>query len=54
MTDEAIFIENRCHRELEQNTISSFLKPFFDRGKAWSFSTSVRYIYFDKSENRLV
>jgi hypothetical protein len=32
-----------------KNAISSFAKPFFDRGKAWSFTAVERHIYFDKS-----
>jgi hypothetical protein len=33
----------------------AFAKPFFDRGKAWSFKAIERHIYVDKSgKNGLV
>lgn len=29
----------------------AFSKPYFDRGKAWSFTPLQRHVYFDKSGN---
>ncbi|MDG2432985.1 nuclear transport factor 2 family protein [Flavobacterium sp.] len=49
MTNDAIFIGTDATENWNKEQFQSFAKPFFDRGKAWSFTAVERHIFFDKS-----
>lgn len=49
MTNDAIFIGTDATENWNRTQFQVFAKPFFDRGKAWSFTAVERHIYFDTS-----
>lgn len=49
MTEDAIFIGTDPTENWDLKAFQAFAKPYFDRGKAWSFKAIERHIYFDKS-----
>jgi ketosteroid isomerase-like protein len=49
MTDDAIFIGTDATENWNKTDFQAFAKPFFDKGKAWSFTAVERHIYFDKT-----
>jgi hypothetical protein len=50
MTDDAIFIGTDATENWNKQEFIKFAKPFFDKGKAWSFSTLERNIYFSSDK----
>ena len=48
LTDDAIYIGTDATEIWNKNQFESFAKPFFDKGKAWSFIALQRNIYFSK------
>jgi hypothetical protein len=50
MSDESIFIGTDATENWNKKDFMTFAKPFFDKGKAWSFTALERHVYFDKSE----
>ena len=48
MTDDAIFIGTDATENWNKKAFQTFAKPFFDKGKAWNFSSLERHIYFSK------
>ncbi len=49
MSDESIFIGTDATENWNKKNFMAFAKPFFDKGKAWSFTALERHVYFDKS-----
>jgi len=49
MSDDAIYLGTDKTERWTKEEFYGFAKPYFDRGKAWSFTASDRYILF--SEN---
>ena len=49
MDNESIFIGTDANEKWDKQEFMAFAKPYFDKGKAWSFSVLERAIYFDKS-----
>jgi hypothetical protein len=49
MTEDVIFIGTDANENWNKKDFKAFAKPFFDKGKAWSFTTLERHIYFDKT-----
>ncbi|MGO4818557.1 nuclear transport factor 2 family protein [Flavobacterium sp. W22_SRS_FP1] len=49
MTEDAIFIGTDATENWNKAEFQAYAKPFFDKGKAWSFSPLERHIYFDKT-----
>ena len=47
MTDDAVFIGTDATENWQLDAFKSFSKPYFDKGKAWSFTTLERNIYLD-------
>lgn len=45
MTSDAIFIGTDASENWQIEEFKAFSKPFFDRGKAWSFTSLERHIY---------
>ena len=46
MTDDGVFIGTDATENWQNSDFKEFSKPYFDRGKAWSFSSIERNIYF--------
>ena len=51
LADDAVFIGTDASENWQNEDFRAFSKPYFDRGKAWSFTTIERNIYVDKSGN---
>lgn len=51
MTSDAVFIGTDATENWQLPEFKSFAKPYFDRGKAWSFTSLERNLY---SENAVV
>tara|TARA_R110002020_G_scaffold117278_11_gene268021 strand:- start:613 stop:1110 length:498 start_codon:yes stop_codon:yes gene_type:complete len=45
MTSDAVFIGTDATENWQNEEFKSYSKPYFDKGKAWSFSTLERNIY---------
>ena len=50
MTTDAIFIGTDATELWQGKAFLDFAKPYFDRGKAWSFSTLTRNVYNENSQ----
>ncbi|WP_029035737.1 nuclear transport factor 2 family protein [Salinimicrobium terrae] len=48
MADESVFIGTDPTENWNKQEFMEWAKPYFDRGKAWSFSTLDRNIFFSK------
>lgn len=48
MTDDAIFIGTDATENWNKKAFQAFAKPYFDKGKAWNFTSLERHIYFSK------
>lgn len=48
LTDDAIYIGTDATENWNKKQFQNFAKPYFDKGKAWSFSALQRNIYFSK------
>ncbi len=51
MTNDAVFIGTDATENWQISEFKSFSKPYFDKGKAWSFTTLERNIYLDTNED---
>jgi ketosteroid isomerase-like protein len=51
MADDAIFIGTDAGENWNKKDFMVWAKPFFDKGKAWSFTSMQRHLFFDKSGN---
>ncbi len=49
--DDAIFIGTDATERWDKASFMAWSKPFFDRGKAWDFTSLKRDIYFDETGN---
>lgn len=49
MSEDAVFIGTDPSENWNLSAFKTFAKPFFDRGKAWSFTALERHVYFDAS-----
>ncbi|MFV5701675.1 nuclear transport factor 2 family protein [Flavobacterium sp. XS2P12] len=49
MAEDAIFIGTDATENWNKTAFQTFAKPYFDKGKAWSFTALERNIYFDKT-----
>lgn len=50
-TDDAIFTGTDATERWTKKEFMAYSKPFFDKGKAWNFTSLQRHIYFDKTGN---
>ncbi|MGL2965237.1 nuclear transport factor 2 family protein [Flavobacterium sp. XGLA_31] len=46
LTDDAVFIGTDATEHWDKKAFEVFAKPYFDKGKAWSFTALERHIYF--------
>lgn len=51
MTPDAIFIGTDATENWERTAFEIFSKPYFDRGKAWSFTAVERNIFINESKD---
>ncbi|WP_318343435.1 nuclear transport factor 2 family protein [Flagellimonas baculiformis] len=51
MTNDAVFIGTDAMENWQNADFRTFSKPYFDKGKAWSFTAVQRNIYLDESKN---
>jgi ketosteroid isomerase-like protein len=51
MTNDAVFIGTDATENWQISEFKSFSKPYFDKGKAWSFTTLERNIYLDTNQD---
>lgn len=49
MTPEGVFIGTDATENWQNEAFRTFAQPYFDRGKAWSFTAVERHIYIDES-----
>ena len=47
MTSDAIFIGTDAKENWNKTAFQAFVKPYFDRGKAWNFTAIDRHIFLD-------
>jgi len=50
MTDDAIFIGTDATENWNKKAFQAFAKPYFDKGKAWNFTSLERHIYFSNDK----
>jgi hypothetical protein len=50
MTEDAVFIGTDATEKWGKPAFQAYAKPYFDKGKAWSFTVLERHIYFDKTK----
>jgi SnoaL-like domain len=51
LTDDAIFIGTDAKENWDKKSFMAFAKPYFDKGKAWNFTSLERHIFFDTTGN---
>jgi hypothetical protein len=51
MTSNGVFIGTDATENWQLDAFKAFSKPYFDKEKAWNFTSLQRNIYFDKSQN---
>lgn len=49
IADDGVFIGTDATENWNKKEFMVWSKPYFDRGKAWSFTSLERHIYFDKT-----
>ncbi|ALM08222.1 hypothetical protein SB49_10720 [Sediminicola sp. YIK13] len=49
MTDDGVFIGTDAMENWQNSEFKEFSKPYFDKGKAWSFTALQRNIYVNKA-----
>jgi len=47
MADDAVFIGTDAKEYWNKKSFMVWTKPYFDRGRAWSFKSMERHVYFD-------
>lgn len=50
-TDNSIFTGTDATERWNKKEFMAFAKPYFDKGKAWNFTSLERHIYFDTTSN---
>jgi len=51
MTDDGVFLGTDATENWQNEAFKEFSKPYFDKGKAWSFTAVERNIYVDAASN---
>lgn len=49
MADDAVFIGTDATENWNKTAFQAYAKPYFDKGKAWSFTALERHVYFDET-----
>ena len=53
MTSDAIYIGTDATENWTKPQFEAFAKPYFDKGKAWSFTALERHIYLSKDQKTM-
>ncbi len=51
MTTDGVFIGTDATENWQKDAFKEFSKPYFDKGKAWSFSALERNVYVNSTED---
>lgn len=51
MDDDFVFLGTDATEHWTKNEFANYSKPYFDKGKAWKFTTLKRNIYYDSTSN---
>lgn len=51
MTDDGVFIGTDAMENWQNAEFREFSKPYFDKGKAWSFTAIQRNVYFNEAKD---
>lgn len=51
MDDDFVFLGTDASEHWTKHSFAEYSKPYFDKGKAWKFTTLKRNIYFDSTSN---
>lgn len=51
MTDDAVFIGTDATENWQNEAFRAFSKPYFDKGKAWSFTAVERNVYLNENQD---
>lgn len=51
MTKDAVFIGTDATERWTHDSFMAFCRPYFERGKAWSFTSLQRHIMFDRTQH---
>lgn len=51
MTSDGVFIGTDATENWQNEAFKTFSKPYFDKGKAWNFSSLQRTVYFNKNQD---
>jgi ketosteroid isomerase-like protein len=51
MADSSIFIGTDAKENWNKTSFMAFAKPYFDKGKAWNFTSLQRHLFFDATGN---
>ncbi|HEX8577902.1 MAG TPA: nuclear transport factor 2 family protein [Flavobacterium sp.] len=51
MTSDGVFIGTDPNENWQNDAFRAFAKPYFDKGKAWSFSSVKRNVYFNEKRD---
>lgn len=51
MTDSGIFIGTDATENWQNAAFRAFAKPYFDRGRAWTYTPLERNVYLNKTQN---
>jgi len=51
LTEDAVFVGTDATEVWGKAAFAAFSKPYFDRGKAWSFTAVQRNVYVDSGQN---
>ncbi|HEX8576828.1 MAG TPA: nuclear transport factor 2 family protein [Flavobacterium sp.] len=51
MTSDGVFIGTDPNENWQNDAFRAFAKPYFDKGKAWSFTSVKRNVYFNEQQN---
>ncbi len=49
MAEDAVFIGTDATEYWNKTAFQAYAKPYFDKGKAWSFTTLERHVFLDNS-----
>ncbi|MEO5776869.1 MAG: nuclear transport factor 2 family protein [Flavobacterium sp.] len=50
LTDDAVFIGTDATENWSKAAFQAYAKPYFEKGKAWSFTALERHIYFSEDK----
>lgn len=51
LANDAIFIGTDASENWNKEDFKTFSKPYFDKGKAWTFKALERHVFFNKEKN---